>query len=435
MEYREEWETEEPSRYVKRALAKALAGAMAPVVVLEGARRTGKTTLVKNEAVFEGFHYVTLADESELARATAQLREWMARLPRPAIIDDAHRNAQLIGEAQRIAADEQAGPLTFVLVTSEVLLHDEEIEPRPERFTLFPLTQAEIHNRTGCIIDDLFDGDVMHRYCNFHTRSELRTMMRVGGYPERVMRPVRALSRQGESMPTWRLGLQEACEACGDVEDDIDQMIERAILGKVLANPGLALGVDAIAASCCVDAATFSGYLEALQNRFLIHRLTLLDKKPQKPTSFAKTRIHMVDSVFAVESLLHTGHDITVQPPVFAKVLRALCFSQLLPALQWASEPTECFHWRKFDHRMREVDLVLKRGDRIVGIKVRNSLAARHDTIGALRILAKDARFARGFIFYMGMTPRHLAENIWAVPVSALWEAEAFLPGLTNLLS
>lgn len=420
-------------QYVKRALAGAVARATAPVVVLEGARGTGKTALVKNESVFRGFSYITLADEEEFARANAQPEEWVARMPRPIVIDEAQRIKGLLEVVQRAACEEQAAPLTFVLVCSERLQGGDSSDPQPERFTLFPLTQAEIHGRGGCIIDDLFDGDIVRRFCSFHTRSDLRVMMRVGGLPMRVAHPVRALSRRKRISLLGQIDLRAMSEGFGDVDDDIDQLIGKAILEKLLTEPGLSLGVDTVAASCSVDAATLTAYLGMLQDRFLIHRLTMLDRKKSQGLPFAKTRVHPADTMPVVEALQQTNHDLTVEPPVFAKVLRTFCIDQLVPATQWASEPTECCHWKKFDHRMREVDLVFKRGERLVGITMRNSAAARSDTIGALRLLAEDERFVRGFIIYLGNSPRQVAENIWAIPASALWEENAFVHSLSEL--
>ena len=444
-------EVESPRRYVKRALAGAIAKATAPVAVVEGAQGTGKTTFVRNEDVFKGYRYVTLADDETYAEASAHPADWLALQRRPVIIDDAHRIPGLVQVAQRVGPQRRVKRPSLVLVASEHMpaVEDEAAEestpkkkgekparpkppPRIERFRLYPLTQAEINGRVGCIIDDLFDGDVMKKFCNFCTRSDLRTMMRVGGFPERVMYPARALSRRSDNDALQQAGLQAVRSRPGEPDAGIDQLIEKAILERMLTSPGVFLGVDAMAAACSVDAPTLTAYLGMLQDKFLIHRMIQVDRKKAQLASFSKTRIYPTDTMFSVEALLEADRDITVEPPIFARVLRTFCLSQLLPAIQWASEPTECRHWRKFDHRIREVDIVLKRGSRLVGISIRNSIAARTDTVGALRLLAEDERFERGFIIYMGPTPRRLTDKIWAIPVSALWQNEAFLPGVSS---
>lgn len=431
MEYRDASELgaeicETTPHYVKRPLAEVVAQASAPVVVLEGAHGVGKTALVKNEPAFQGFHYVSLADEETFAQASRGLSAWVASLPRPVVIDEAHRVEGLLKAAREASPRNRGGHPIFVLLSPVKLRSENAPGLKPDKFMLFPLTRAEMDERPGCIIDDLFDGNIAGRYCSLSTRSDLRASMHIGGFPYAVLHPVRALSQESEAkLPFWDdLRLLDD-EEVGPTTS-LERLIDRAILREVLTNPGISLGVDALACACYIDADTLTTHLEAFCDRFLLHRLLMLDRSESRSHSFAKTRLHPMDVSIAIEALGRTGQDIAGGPAAFSKVLRTLCIGQLVPAAQWASEPTACRHWRKFDRRMREVDLVLVRDDRLVGITVRNSLAARSDTIGALRFLAEDTRFARGFIIYMGKFPRQLTENIWALPVSALWESSAF---------
>lgn len=417
-----------PPRYVKRAIAEAVAGATAPVAVLEGAHGVGKTALVKNEDAFRCFRYVSLGDEEEFSRASARPAEWAAQLPRPVVIDDAHLIPDLLALVRQTAPQKRGQRPAFVLLSPERLRSEKMPGPKPARFTLFPLTQAEICGRPGCIVDDLFDGTVVGKFHSLHTRSDLRTKMRIGGFPYRVLHPARALSQEGENGLPFQDELRIMREEDVGPDTSIDELVGRLLLRKTLTNPGISLGIDTLARACSVDPSTLTDHLESLRRRFLIHRLIMLDRQQSSKYAFAKTRVHPIDTALAVEALHEDGCDITADPAVFSGVLKTLCVNQLVPAVQWAGIPTDFRHWKKFDRRMREVDLVLVRGERFVGITVRNSIAARHDTIGALRFLAEDERFARGFIVYMGPFPRQLTENIWAIPVSALWESAAFLP-------
>lgn len=428
MEYREERSAGAAPRYVGRGIAAAVASSTAPVAILEGAHGVGKTALALNEAAFERFHYVTLADPAQLAQASADPSAWLASLPRPAVIDDAHRVGSLVDAARQAARKRRGKRPSFVLMSPVRLRWQGDRGPRPARFTLFPLTQAELAGRPGSIVDDLFDGAIMRGFRSPCTRSDLRAMMRIGGFPGR------ALGLAGTSPGPCGHGGALPFQAQLDLmrsEDigpgaSVDDLVGRSVLRAVLHQPGMPLGADALAQACHVDAATLASHLEAMRNGFLVHRLAMLDKKRSRNRPFAGTRIHPIDTSLAVEGLRHAGHDIAMEPPAFSRVLRTLCVNQLVPAAQWAQEPTECLHWRRFDRRMREVDLVLAREGRIVGISVRNSLAASSNAIGALGHLAADERFARGFIVYMGPFPRQLAENIWAIPVAALWEPSAF---------
>lgn len=429
MEYREERSAGAVPRYVGRGIAAAVASSTAPVAILEGAHGVGKTALALNEAAFERFHYVTLADPAQLAQASADPGAWLASLPRPAVIDDAHRVGSLVDAARQAARKRRGKRPSFVLMSPVRLRWQGDRGPRPARFTLFPLTQAELAGRPGCIVDDLFDGAIARGFRNPCTRSDLRAMMRIGGLPERAVQPGRPLPCEGGG--AWPFQADLDLMRADDVgpRTSVSDLVARSVLRAVLHQPGAPVSSEALARACHVDADALTAHLEELRDRFVIHRLSQLDRKRSRARPFTGARVHPMDTSLAVAGLLHGGHDIALEPPAFARALRTLCASQVVPAAQWAQEPTECLHWRRFEHRMREVDLVLAREGRIVGITVRNSLAASPGTIGALGRLAEDERFARGFIVYMGAFPRQLAENIWAIPVSALWEEAAFRQG------
>lgn len=446
--------------YVNRALAGALACATDPIVVLEGPCGAGKTSLVRNEPVLHGFHYVSLADDAVFSRAVREPLAWVASLPQPIIIDDAHRVDSLVETVQRLLAerDEQvhAAP-SFILVGSRSLLggerkraraavsdsgvgqssakeevQDENVReaPRVRRLNLFPLTQAELHEREGCIVDDLFDRDPLPDFHSAFMRSDLRTMMRIGGFPRYAAHPICAKpqERSIEVQEGMRTMLHEDTASVAD----IDRSIERAILKKVLENPGLCLGAGTLARACYVDIPTVLGHIDTFADRYLVHPLAGFgpgaDGRHVRGTRGVKTRLYPLDTTFVIEACRALGRDIAVEPSVFGKVLRTLCVNQLIPAAQWAAEPTECRYWWKYDRRARTVDLVLCREDRLVGVKVRNCGTVHGDAIGALKFLAEDERFAKGYVIYTGSNTVQLAENIWAIPVSALWEREAFYP-------
>lgn len=456
--------------YAKRALAESIARAAEPIVILEGPHGVGKTSLVRNEPALRGYHYVTLADEETFARAVREPAQWAASLSRPVVIDDAHRVESLVEAVQQVAPKKLGDAPVFILVASRALNIGGKASPKteaavaaaapvlpekaarkmkataeaaaaaeraakakkarkplkPRRFTLFPLTQAELCEREGCIVDDLFDRVPLADYRSTCSRSDLRTMMRIGGFP-RYAAQTMCLKPSDRSMriqEEMRVLLEDGAAP----KADIDRSIEISVLKRVLTNPGLSLGIGALAHACFVDAPTVSGLMNAFTDRFLVHRLPgLADKRGRKQIG-TRSRVHAIDTTFVIEALRAGGHDIAVNPAMFGKVLHTFCVSQLVPAAQWASEPTECHNWLRYDRRARAVDIVFVREGRWVGVKIRNCTTIRSDNIGALKIMAEDERFARGFIVYMGSLTLQLTENIWAIPVSALWERDAFYP-------
>lgn len=80
-------------RHVEPLLAEALSGT--PVVLLNGARQTGKSTLVQALATRNGRRYLTLDDRMVLAAAKNNLTGFMAVLSGPVVMDEIQRPPEL----------------------------------------------------------------------------------------------------------------------------------------------------------------------------------------------------------------------------------------------------------------------------------------------------------------------------------------------------
>lgn len=101
--------------------------------------------------------------------------------------------------------------------------------------------------------------------------------------------------------------------------------------------------------------------------------------------------------------------------------------NQIIPATQWSSVRPSCYYWREAGKAPREVDIVLVRNNELVGIEVKAAASVSDDDFRGLKALKKDPRFARGFVIYTGDRAIQHDKDLWALPVSALWEQDAFL--------
>jgi len=132
-----------------RAAAAAVerAAAVAPVVVLLGARQTGKTTLVRSLPLLAGRPYLTLDDFDLRMQAAADPESLVARAP-ALILDEVQRARDLLIAIKRAVDREPAGaPGRFVLTGSANLLMLERIGEtlagRAVYVTLWPFTRRE----------------------------------------------------------------------------------------------------------------------------------------------------------------------------------------------------------------------------------------------------------------------------------------------------
>ncbi len=94
---------------------------------------------------------------------------------------------------------------------------------------------------------------------------------------------------------------------------------------------------------------------------------------------------------------------------------------KLLASSRTAATP---YHFRSTAGQ--EVDLVLEKpGQILAGIEVKASARLVQGDFNGLRTLAEAAgdKFARGVVLYLGEQRLQFAENLWAEPIGALWNA------------
>ena len=106
-------------RHIEPLLSDALADT--PVVLLNGARQTGKSTLVQGLAERQGRRYLTLDDRVVLAAARADPAGFVAGLSGPVVMDEIQRAPALFLDI-KAAVDRDRSPGRFLLTGSANVL-------------------------------------------------------------------------------------------------------------------------------------------------------------------------------------------------------------------------------------------------------------------------------------------------------------------------
>ena len=182
---------------LSRSVASSVKDALAdtPVVVIQGARQVGKSTLAGMVSAGRARHIVTLDDE--LARAAAAedpvgfLRQAGDGL---LVIDEAQRSPELILPL-KAEVDHDRRPGRFLLTGSADLLRvkgvGDSLAGRAETIELLPLSQGEIAGRTNPedVVAWILDGAPTPARVPLEPGVVLR-----GGYPEPLARTERRAS-------------------------------------------------------------------------------------------------------------------------------------------------------------------------------------------------------------------------------------------------
>lgn len=417
---------------VKRPLGDwILAHKGSPVVVLEGARAVGKTTLVQKQfAETLGYHYENLSIRSVRERAQNDIASWLRSLPRPAILDEAQLIEELPIEV-KLLVDELGPGLHFVLTGSSSIARTglggaDPLARRSTRRTLHPLTRWEMARRPGSLVDLMFEGEVIAGAQGVELSDEsLLNQLRVGGFPKYLL-PAGVLTRSA-----LRAGIASDMTALfsDSVMPDMNLNVTkaRAALDELLRSPGGILNVSRLGKDTGLDNRTIERYIDIFGRLFLLQWLPNFATAPPKQ-AFSRAKIHPVDTAFAVDALERAGLSILEHREKFGQLLESHVACELIAQTQWSEHVDQVGYWRQSQGaKPTEVDLVLidVKG-REVAIEVESSTRINSSDLRGIRAFAASRNLYRGFIFYRGDVVQQLDTNIWALPFTALGDTEVF---------
>src|SRR5580692_3054784 len=184
-------------RHLTGPLLEALADT--PAVLVNGARQTGKSTLVQSvEVAGQDRQYLTFDDPGILAAAKRDPNGFVAGLNMPVTLDEVQHVPELF-PVIKAAIDRNRQPGQFLLTGSaNVMLLpklSDSLAGRMEVLTLWPFSQGELRGVRENFVEHLFSTGHANRSGRRSSVSweELLEIMVAGGYPPAVARhtPVR----------------------------------------------------------------------------------------------------------------------------------------------------------------------------------------------------------------------------------------------------
>ncbi|MGX6643308.1 ATP-binding protein, partial [Legionella pneumophila] len=386
-----------------------------PVVLINGPRQSGKTTLVKEYS--PSLPYYTLDDDNILNAVKQDPVGFVNRIDK-AIIDEIQRAPELLRAIKR-SIDENRQPGRFLLTGSANLLAlpqiGDSLAGRMEILTLFPLSLAEIERRENRFIKYALD----QSWPNQATRSEQSDVISqalTGGYPEMLTRPT--FERRNAWAKSYIKAIVER-----DVKDisSIEKLVEMPRLLEVLAQQsGKLTNFTQIGGQLNLDTKTAQKYVGLLETLFLVHQLrpwhdNTLNRIVKTP------KIHFIDSGLLACLNRVTIESIEKDKSAFGALLETWVYSELLKMCNLADEPWNIYFYR--DKDQVEVDFILENHARkIIGIEVKASQTIVNQDFRGLRKLARlaDKNWVSGIVLYSGDKCLSFGDNLWAVPFTFL---------------
>ncbi len=384
-----------------------------PVVVVMGARQTGKSTLVQSESSLDDHLYLTLDDLDVRDRAATAADDLVRSAPR-LILDEVQREPELILAVKRaVDRDRPRVPGRFVLTGSANLLLmrriSETLAGRASYVTLWPLTRRErLGMGTAGIWSDLVRANVNAWHHLVRSQSapdaDWRHESVTGGYPT----PAIALDAEDLRIVWFDGYLRTYLER--DLQDlaAIDNLVDfRRLMRAAALRVGNLINQAELARDVAIPRATAHRYLNLLETSFQVLRL--------EPYAVNRTRrlvkspkLYWCDTGLA----MHLSGETSPR----GAHLENLVLSDLLAWRDAQIPRPEVLYWRTSTDL--EVDFVIEQGRTLLPIEVKATARPTTSDIKALSAFRDDygARCPGGLLLHDGAEVQWLSDRILAVP-------------------
>nr|MDT0662452.1 ATP-binding protein [Micromonospora sp. DSM 115978] len=391
------------------------------VVVLNGARQVGKSTLAELVLRARGGGAARFLDDAVTRQAAHADPTAFVRHDGLLFIDEVQRVPDL-WLAIKHEVDRDPRPGRFLLTGSARLLAlralPDALVGRAETVELWPLSQGEIDGEPDGFVDAIFDWEDAHRESVSSGLRKHDYLDRVarGGYPEAVSRANPARRRRFFEAYLSDLIVRDVQQVA-----NISRITELRQLLSLLA--GQAAGLlkpERLANELGLSAKTISHYLEILETIFVIRAI------PAWMSSATSRVVAKPKVIFADSGLANhlAGTLAATRSAAVGGLLENFVLSEIARQLTWSQVQAQLFHYR--DRDQREVDGILETYDgRVAGIEVKAAETVRNEDFRSLRHLHDRLgdRFVGGYVLYCGEHPLSFGPKMLALPISALWLA------------
>ncbi len=416
--------------YLDRHITKRLKDALkaSPVVYLNGARQTGKSTLAKNIAPQIGKNdhaaeYLTFDRPTLMAAASSAPEAFLTGYDLPMIIDEVQlvpelfRALKIVVDEMRHSDKENANGKYLLTGSANILALPklaDALVGRTAIMTLYPFTAAEAtHTKPGGlerIINLNFKG-IDDRGINLIDAIKRATFPEISLLSDDMRR-------------VWFDGYISAI-----LQRDVKQIaeLEKAsilpyLLTILAARTGCLMNDSDIARDIGLNHVTAKFYRNILKMMFLTFDVRPWFRNIGK--RLAKTpKGYLLDTSMICHMLDYNIDDIAkTKPELFGHLIENFVATEIVKQLSNSDINAELYHFRTSDGK--EVDFILEKPDgSVFAIEVKKSESVTiHDFKGikAFAELTGDD-FAGGVVLYSGKDAVPFGKNLWAVPFFALW--------------
>lgn len=390
------------------------------VVLLTGARQTGKTTLMELIALERGYSYFTFDDLRTLAAAKEDPIGFIGYLDKPTILDEVQRVPEIfLPIKQDIDKHKQAGRYILTGSANPLLVPhlSDSLAGRMEILNLWPLSQGELRGIHEKFVDRLFSDSFDNFACEPLDKHSLIKILIQGGYP--TMQKFENETRMNSWCSSYLTTILQR-----DVQDlaKIEGLANLPNLMSLLAARASGLqNVAEISRTSGIPTTTLHRYLQLLQTLYLIILVPAWNTNLSKRLS-RSPKTYLVDTGLLAYLIGANHKRLIVDTKMSGRFFENFVVGELYKQVTWCNLRIRIFHYRTTQGSF-EVDIVLEDAEgRVVGIEVKSSETIHAGDFKGLKNLQEVAgkKFIRGIVLYQG--PRlPFGKDLYALPISSLW--------------
>jgi predicted AAA+ superfamily ATPase len=395
------------------------------IIVLTGARQTGKTTIAKHS--FNDYTYFAVDDVVKSRSFVNLTAEQWAKFYPQAVLDEIQCEPQLF-HSIKATCDQFADTRYVLLGSSQFLLLEkirESLAGRCVIFEIYPLTlpellSSDIHEeieRTSFFVDFVNEkqsaNDVLPSFVldtNYSIKKQSYDYyLRFGGYPALTDSSLTDMEREEWLTMYVRTFLER------DIRDlisfrDLSPFIK---MQQYMANmTGNLVNFSTIAKEIAVSVPTVQRYARYMEISYQTVLLPAWVANPLKKLVRAP-KIHFLDTGVLRATLQKYKSNLTgneFESAIIAEIYKQIKTHRL---------QLKCYHLRTQDGR--EVDLLLEAADYFIAIEIKMSEHVNHTDITHLKdlqnILTKPLKHA--FVLSNDVETKHFGEHITAMHAAA----------------
>ncbi len=402
--------------YKKRWIAEKLKKAIkvSNIAVLTGARQTGKTTLLRNEPLFSNYKYFTLDDLDTLAQSEKD-PYLILNSADNIIIDEVQRAPKMLFAIKHISDKEKRKK--FVLSGSANLLLlknvSESLAGRATYNVLYPFSLSEEKERgVPEWITDIFFG-------KFPKEREIpdkkidKSLLLRGFLP-----PVTMIEDSEEIYIWWNGYVKTYLERdLREISNIMSLSDFRSVMELLALRTGSLIDQTGISRDTGISQPTVHRYINLLEASHLFVKLRPFTKKASK--RITKTpKGYFIDTGLAsyLAGIRNSGE---MNNKFAGHLFESMVFANLLSIAEIYG--MQIYFWRTRGGREKEVDFVIKFGNKILPLEVKYGDRVNYKDIENLADFMKIyPDVVAGVVIYNGTEVYKLSSNIFAIPCSML---------------